>query len=245
MPTVLHLSPHPDDELLGAPATLMALRDAGWRVVNLACGLGSEVADRERRRAELVEACRRARFELRLAAPDAEEIAAAVAETGAELVVSPSPHDGHPAHELVAREARTALASPDPGPPRWWLWGLWADLPLPTLLVIFDDERRREIDHALGAHATQLARSDLSRLLAARAQAAAVLGPERVLGFGTPGTGAPYAELLTELVPAAGSWRAGAPRVLDPDAPFADATGEALDWWLDAPSVRSRARPPR
>jgi LmbE family N-acetylglucosaminyl deacetylase len=26
---VLHLAPHPDDELIGAPATLMALRDAG------------------------------------------------------------------------------------------------------------------------------------------------------------------------------------------------------------------------
>ena len=36
--TLLHLSPHPDDELAGMPATLMALRDAGWRIVNLACG---------------------------------------------------------------------------------------------------------------------------------------------------------------------------------------------------------------
>ena len=34
--TVLHLSPHPDDEIAGMPATLMALRDAGWRVVNVA-----------------------------------------------------------------------------------------------------------------------------------------------------------------------------------------------------------------
>jgi len=31
---VLHLAPHPDDEALGAPATLLALRDAGHRVIN-------------------------------------------------------------------------------------------------------------------------------------------------------------------------------------------------------------------
>ena len=45
------------------PATLMALRDAGWRVVNLACGLGRP-AQHQRRRAEVEEACRRAGFEL-------------------------------------------------------------------------------------------------------------------------------------------------------------------------------------
>jgi LmbE family N-acetylglucosaminyl deacetylase len=60
---VLHVAPHPDDELLGAPAHLMALRDAGWRVVNVAVSLGRP-GDRVRRRAEVGEACRRAGFEL-------------------------------------------------------------------------------------------------------------------------------------------------------------------------------------
>ena len=50
--TILHLSPHPDDEIAGAPATLMALREAGWRVVNVACGLGRP-AQHQRRRAEV------------------------------------------------------------------------------------------------------------------------------------------------------------------------------------------------
>ena len=66
--TLLQLSPHPDDELAGMPATLMALRDAGWRIVNLACGLGRP-EQHERRLAELEEACRRAGFELRLCDP--------------------------------------------------------------------------------------------------------------------------------------------------------------------------------
>ena len=61
--TLLHLSPHPDDEVAGMPATLMALRDAGWRIVNLACGLGRP-EQHQRRRAEVEEACRRAGFEL-------------------------------------------------------------------------------------------------------------------------------------------------------------------------------------
>ena len=63
MLTVLHLSPHPDDEVLGAGATLLGLREAGHRVINLACSLGRP-EQQERRRAEVTEACRRAGFEL-------------------------------------------------------------------------------------------------------------------------------------------------------------------------------------
>ena len=122
--TALHLSPHPDDEVVGMPATLMALRDAGWRIVNLACGLGRP-AQHQRRRAEVEEACRRAGFELLpceppLALSAGDDLAAAeetlVTLLGAVLpaldpaiLCSPSPHDGHHAHELVGRAARRAL----------------------------------------------------------------------------------------------------------------------------------------
>src|SRR5579862_5666598 len=104
-PSLLAVSPHPDDEILGAGATLMALRDAGWRVVNLACGLGRD-PDRERRRAELIEACRRARFELVVPEGDraiSESIAAAIDGFGVSLVAGPSPHDIHPTHEAAGR----------------------------------------------------------------------------------------------------------------------------------------------
>ena len=50
---VLHISPHPDDELVGAPATLMALRDAGHEVTNLALSLGRP-EDHDRRRAAII-----------------------------------------------------------------------------------------------------------------------------------------------------------------------------------------------
>jgi LmbE family N-acetylglucosaminyl deacetylase len=233
--TVVHLAPHPDDEVLGAPATLLRLKDAGHRVVNAACSLGRP-EQRERRRAEAEEACARAGFEL-LVLDGLDGVPDVVRE--ADLVVAPSPHDGHPSHEAVGRAARDALAAD--GAPRLWLWGLWADLPLPTLRVAFGEDELTRATHALRAHAGEVARNDYVALLRARAVAARVLGAERVFGFGTPGRPGAYAELLTEVAFAAGEWWAGAPREPDPAAPLAPVPRERpLGWWLAAPSFRDR-----
>lgn len=249
--TVLHVAPHPDDEALGAGATLLGLREAGHRVLNLACSLGRP-EDRERRAAEAEEACRRAGFELVVhdpplllsEDPGAEEALAATVqrlleESGAALVVSPGPHDGHPAHEAVGRAVLRALAA-RAHPPRWWTWGLWADLPLPTLLVPFGEERLSAALAVLAAHAGEVRRADYPRLLRARAAANAVLGAERVSGFGGPGLEAPYAELLCESFPGDG-WRAGEPRVPDLASPLAgEPSGPSLESWLREPSPRAR-----
>jgi LmbE family N-acetylglucosaminyl deacetylase len=219
---VLHLSPHPDDELIGAPATLMALRDAGWRVVNLACRLG-QLGRRERREAELREACRRAGFELWLGDPRAldRSIDAAIAELDPRLIVSPCPHDRHPAHVRVAAAAVRALEKAE-RPPRWWVWAVWGALPRPTLATAFDQARLNEILVALGAHAGELSRNDYRRLVRGRAEAAACLAPELLFGFGAAGAGrGEYAELLTELALVKGGWRLGEPRWLDLSAPLA------------------------
>jgi LmbE family N-acetylglucosaminyl deacetylase len=237
--TILHLAPHPDDELLGAPAALMAMRDAGHRVVNLACGLGGEPARREERALELAEACRRARFELRT-----DPLATVLHEERPAVVVSPSPHDGHPAHEAVARAAAAALVALGDAAPAWWLWGLWADLPAPNLLVPYDGERLAEIQAALAAYAGELARNDYAALLEARARGHAVLGPERVFGFGAAGIEEAYADLLLELRRDAGAWRRTRPRLLDPALPVGEPVGEAVDWWLEAPSAAARLRGP-
>jgi LmbE family N-acetylglucosaminyl deacetylase len=274
-PVVLGVSPHPDDELLGAPALLMALRDAGWRVVNLACSLGRP-ADRARRARELTEACRRAEFELLLAEglPEigvGEDLAlarsaltrvvsTAVREQRARVIVGPSPHDGHHGHEVVGRAICDAVEA-DSSSVTVLLWGLWADLPFPTMVVWFDRDRLTEIEDALAAHTGELARNRFDRLLAGRAAANAVLGPERVFGFGVRGhadAGVPggkpgdegFAELLTEVKfdPSRG-WRLGAPRTFNGSAdadsllrPFAPRPGgresDAIDWWIRAPSLR-------
>lgn len=220
-PVVLHLSPHPDDELIGAPATLMALRDAGWRVVNLACGLGTDRDQRDRREAELREACRRAGFELRLE-EGAEEAIAALAPL---VVVSPGPRDRHPAHEWVATAARAAIEAGGEAAPRWWTWGLWGGLERPTLATGFGAARLDEIFAALAAHRGELGRNDYRRLVRGRAEAAACLAPELLFGFGTAAGDAPaYAELLTELVPGESGWRLGGARWLDPESPLTPAT---------------------
>jgi LmbE family N-acetylglucosaminyl deacetylase len=266
--SVLHLAPHPDDELIGAPATLIALRRAGHRVFNLACSLGRP-AHRARRQAELGAAMELAGFEWEAVSPPLEisarddlelaqrRLAALVRELivreGFDLVVSPGPQDGHHGHEVVGRAAAEAIAALGDGAPPWWLWGLWADLALPTLFVPFGEDTMADVLRALAAHAGELARSDYLALVRGRALANRVLGVERAFGFGEPQAGGPYAhlradgrpyaELLAEVVREGGRWRLAAPRIPEPADPLAWMRPELpVDWWIEEPSVQERAR---
>jgi LmbE family N-acetylglucosaminyl deacetylase len=223
---VLHASPHPDDELIGAPATLMALRDAGHEIVNLACSFGRP-DDAATRRAELEEACRRAGFEL---VADVEPLEL-LRERSFDLVIGPSPHDRHPAHETIGRALVAAATE------RLWLWGIWGALPFPTTIVEYDDARLQEIHHALEAHESQVGRNDYRRLVEGRGLASTVLGAELVFGFGSPGLAGPYAELTTEVVCTGSGWRLGAPRVLAVDDPFPAPTDRDIGGWLHARSA--------
>ena len=212
--TALHVSPHPDDEILGCGATLLALQAAGWRVVNLACGLGRH-GDEDRRRGELDAAIGVLGIEGMVASPPvqmsssggddlvaAEEevvrlVGTAAAELGAELLLSPHPNDGHPAHALVGRAVRDAATTC----PRWWAWGLWRDVQTPNRYVPFGDEVLSRLRAALACHAGEVARNPYDDLLPARARVAAILGSELVHGFGSgPATPDPYADLLEERV---------------------------------------------
>ncbi len=255
---VISVSPHPDDELLGAPATLMELRDEGWRVVNLACSLGRP-ADEARRRAELTEASERAGFELVLADPLARigagddldraqaELSEAIAEQldrhGARVVTGPSPHDGHHGHEVTGRAICQAIEARGQACAVMF-WGLWGELPITNVLTGFGPDRLAEIQRALAAHAGELERNRFDRLLAGRAQANAILGPERVFGYGSPGGRHEYAELLMHVGWSRGrGWRLAAPREFDPaaaDDPPSD--GPDVGWWLHAPSVAATLR---
>ncbi len=256
---VLHVAPHPDDELVGAPATLMALRDAGHEVTNLALSLG-RATDHERRRGEVVEACRRAGFRLVVAEPpiamsvtDDRRAAATRVRAhlervlnGAEppdLVVGPSPHDVHHAHELVGGAMRDVLASRSQAPP-WWMWAIWGDLPFPTTITAFDQARADEIAVALSAHAGEMARTDHRVHVDARARLTAITAAEKVFGFGAPALAADRAEVVTEVVRAEGHWLLGAPRVLDATRPLGHPTVRMVDTWLGAPSPGDLIRGP-
>lgn len=254
--TVAHFSPHPDDELIGAPATLMALRDADWRVVNVACSLGRP-AQHARREAEVRDAATRTGFETRILRPpvamsgggDAaaarrrllEAVERELDDLRAQIVVSPSPHDRHHAHELVGAAVRDTLAGLGNDSPRWWMWGIWGELPLPTLATAFDASRIEQILAALAAYRGELRRNDYRRFVKARAEMNASLGPELLFGFGSE---APkevrFVELLTEAARVDGRWLLGRARWLDPSAPLADPSDTAVGTWLDRPTEAGR-----
>ena len=220
MTTVLHLSPHPDDEVLGAGATLLGLRDAGHRIINLACSLGRP-DQHERRRAEVTDACERAGFELVIHDPplalslDDDAFAARkllgatverlIAEERVDLLISPDRDDAHHAHKTVAAVARTAGVT-------WWTWGLWRDLARPTIFSPFGEGRLAQLQHVLAAHRGEVDRNDYHDLLRSRAISARILGAERVFGFGSERRAdEPYAELLAD---------GGRGRVLDLEHPL-------------------------
>lgn len=231
---ILHLSPHPDDETIAAAGTLFALRDAGNTITTVAWTLGAPDSAK-RRKSEMEEACKRANFNLLI--PDLEYLSSSENQTKRiqdfvvylddivadyDLLVAPSPHDGHPAHEAVGRAAVSIAAKHNK---KLWLWGLWADLSLPTLVTVFDEEIMNEILYCVSAYKGEIERNDYLTMIPARAKMNAIMGAEKVFGWGAKGFQAvDYVELLTEIVynPEKESFHLGDPRILNPNFPFAE-----------------------
>lgn len=230
---LLAVTPHPVDEILGAGAAHIALARAGHEVCVYPVTLGRSV-DHERRHAELVESCRVAGLTLVDAPPldmsvgehddlyaAASLLAAALPEhlDGIDIVTGPSPRDVHPAHEAIAGAIAGAIESSDVDR-RLWLWSIWGTLPRPTLWFPFEEDL---LDHQLAAlteHRTQVARGAFQRLVRGRAEAASVLGPELLYGFGLKSPSEPYAELFCEVAHSHGVWFGGRERRLDPADPL-------------------------
>lgn len=233
---LLAVAPHPDDEILGAGAAHIALARAGHEVRVYPVTLGRH-ADHERRLQELAQSCHVAGLELLDVPPldmsvgEHDDLRAATARLaaalpahleGVDVVSGPSPRDVHPAHEAIAGAIATAIE--DAGAERrLWLWSIWGTVPRPTLWFPFHEEL---LDHQLAAlaeHRSQVARGAFQRLVRGRAEAASVLGPELLYGFGLQAPDEPYAELLCEVALHDGLWLAGRERRLDPADPLGGA----------------------
>jgi LmbE family N-acetylglucosaminyl deacetylase len=251
-PTLIHVAPHPDDEAVGCPGSLLHFLDRGWTIVSVIASLG--FPDQwSRRRAEAEEASVRAGFvpvfldpPLNVSIGDdfavateqvARDVTRIALEHDATVVVSPSPHDVHHAHEVVGRGVQRAMVSLPPSI-RWWMWGVWGDLPAPNVFFAFDESSLSRQLHILEAYAGELERNNYRQLLSGRAMANAVLGSERVFGFGYPAASTlPYAEVLTEVRHLDGRWMASPPHHLDEGPAHTDQFDHDLSPWLDGPSV--------
>lgn len=233
--TVLHVSPHPDDESLGAPCTLLALQEAGFHVINLACSLGRPHQE-ERRRAELEAAMDVAGFELvvperRAAISSGDDhdrarrtisrwVSELIEARDVRLVVGPHVADGHHGHETVAMAIRDAVGCHGDGL-AWWMWSIWADLLAPTLISPSSPAHLAVSHRMLDCYEGENERNDYRSMLEPLREVNAVRGIEQVFGFGSaaPAGVSPQAELLTE-VRCVGDrrWERGVARVLDEPA---------------------------
>ncbi|WP_219469140.1 PIG-L deacetylase family protein [Rhodococcus qingshengii] len=243
-PHVIHISPHPDDEAVGAPATLLAFRDRGIPVANIVTSLGAP-ADRDRRRAEVLEAGRIGGLRVEILeeviagdpagyeeAVTAAILAATSNVSAPVILVSPSPHDKHPRHEAVGRA--TAAAAVKLGDTAvWWMYSVWGALPLPTAYLPFGGELMGRADRLLSAYVGEIDRNDYRRLVRGRSMAASVLGAEQIFGFGSTNDFAePYAELFTEVGYRNGKWLAGIPRCINPSAPITEMSDRDITSWV-------------
>ena len=153
------------------------------------------------------------------------------------IVVAPSVHDAHHAHELCGQAVRDAVE--EAGAPRavWW-WRLWGQGGPPTLIVDCEDAMP-VLRAALAAHAGEVQRNRYLELLEAEAQADAVRGSEQVFGFGSHALDTRAARVFCETLWDRGQWRFGEPRVFGDTHPGDTPLADAGPWLRSASSTAS------
>lgn len=122
------------------------------------------------------------------------------------------------------------------------MWGLWTDLPVPTLYMPYEESVMGVVTRAIAEHRGENERNGYDRMICGRGAAYRCLGSERVFGFGAPSASAePYADLLTEARYCAAEerWQFADPRILDPVHPLAGSwnSPDDMSWLINSPSL--------
>lgn len=256
---VLEFATHSDDEMIPAAAVKQDLRARNYWIGVVGVSLGRR-EELEIRQAEMLEGCARAGFEpiippepFRLSETEKDNLASAhpkmvdyfatlIEKYRPDLIISPTPHDNHPAHEVVGRAARDSIkqvgkATPET-PIRWWMHALWGHAIAHTIFAPYDEDTMEKIQTALGAYTSQIAHTNYPELVWSEGILRKNKGPQLVFGSGSAQiTDLPYAEVFTEVIYENGQWNEGEHRTLDLEQPFTKGrSGKFLDWLLDKPS---------
>jgi LmbE family N-acetylglucosaminyl deacetylase len=224
-PTVLLLSPHPDDECLTAGLPLRLLRQAGMRVVTVPVTLGSDLARRPGRLVELHAACAFLGFQVAMVAPaglervrpatrnqdpplwqaSVQAVADLIAREQPAMVFFPHSGDWNITHLGTHQLALEALHAQPPG----FSCGVveteyWATMPAPNLLVESTPEEVGDLVAAVSFHAEEVRRNPYHLRLPAWLQDNVRRGGEVVAGQGASVPDYDFATLYR-----LGQWRGG------------------------------------
>lgn len=179
-PVVLLFSPHPDDEVLTGGLPLRLLREARWRIINVAVTLGSEREKRAERRKELERCCQNLGFGLevpnrqglenirmdsRRADPEAwlsavDAIAALLDHYKPRVVFLPHATDGHETHRGVHSLLLHAFIRLGRGMATYCVeTEFWSPHDQPNLMVETSPRDLADLLAALSFHESQLKRN--------------------------------------------------------------------------------------
>jgi N-acetylglucosamine malate deacetylase 1 len=212
-PVCIIFSPHPDDECLSGALALRLRHQHGWRVINCAITLGSNLGRRAARWQEAQAACDYLGFELitprgitgvalereelEPVSPDAITSIAHILQTHQpRVVICPHALDGHPVHIATHHLVQKAMALARLEQPCHVLQSeYWNTQIAPKLMLELEAGQVAQLVTATALHKGEVARNPYHRTLPAWFIDGARRGAERVELAGSAQTGMAFAAL--------------------------------------------------